>query len=352
MKYKENWEESKQKLMEYWNMENHDRPLISLQVKNEKMPVREVIAPEDLYRQWTDTEYIINLHRSIFERTLYLGESLPVLSPNLGPDFFGATMGTEIVFQKDTSYSVPIIQDWERADGISFSPENKWWKLMTAMTERFVEDAKGDYIVGITDMHPGVDGVVSLRGATETCYDMADNPEYVVELAKRLFDVYKQQLQALHSITEKNGTGCSNWSGLWHEKLWYMTSCDFICMISQEMFADYIAPLIEQEAKMLGGKTIFHLDGPGALKHLDALLDIPEIAGIQWVYGTGQPTAAAWLDVLKKIQAKNKRIQINVERDDIPVLVENLRPEGLYLNCAFTPDLEEANAILKSMSKS
>ena len=134
MRYKENWEESKQKLMEYWNMENHDRPLISLQVRNENLPVREVKVPEELYRQWTDTEYIIDLHRSIFERTLYLGECLPVLSPNLGPDFFGATMGTDIVFQKDTSYSVPIIRDWEQTDKISFSPENKWWKLMTAMT--------------------------------------------------------------------------------------------------------------------------------------------------------------------------------------------------------------------------
>ena len=104
--------------------------------------------------------------------------------------------------------------------------------------------------------------------------------------------------------------------GLWHPEKWYVTSCDFICMISQEMFARYILPELREEIDYLQGKTIFHLDGPGALKHLDALLEIENLAGIQWVYGAGQPSARHWLPVLQKIQKAGKRINIGLHPED------------------------------------
>ncbi len=181
--------------------------------------------------------------------------------------------------------------------------------------------------------------------------DLFDDPESVVKMAKKLSDAYAYQLQELQRIIDKNHDGCTNWSGLWHEDTWYISSCDLICMISPEMFDSYVAPLLEAEAKMLQGRTIFHLDGPGALKHLDRLLEIPEIAGIQWVYGAGQPSAKHWIDVLKKIQDHGKLIQVNVEREDIDAVVSALEPEGLCLTCGFNPSLEEAQDILKRITK-
>ena len=54
----------------------------------------------------------------------------------------------------------------------------------------------------------------------------------------------------------------------------------------------------------------YHLDGPGELPHLDALLSIPELKGVQWIPGAGQPDYTHWPEVYRKIRAAGKLIQI------------------------------------------
>ena len=58
----------------------------------------------------------------------------------------------------------------------------------------------------------------------------------------------------------------------------------------------------------------YHLDGKGALKHLDMLLALPKLKGVQWVPGDGQPGANKWPDVLRRIRAAGKLCQIFVDR--------------------------------------
>ena len=40
--------------------------------------------------------------------------------------------------------------------------------------------------------------------------------------------------------------------------------------------------------------AFYHLDGLGQLPHLKSLLSIPELKGIQWVPGDGQPDVTEW----------------------------------------------------------
>lgn len=98
--------------------------------------------------------------------------------------------------------------------------------------------------------------------------DLYDEPEAFEVARKILLPAFRYQLDTLYDVCCKNLPGSTNWMGLWHPEKWYVTSCDFICMISQEMFARYILPELREEIDYLQGKTIFHLDGPGALKHL------------------------------------------------------------------------------------
>ena len=57
------------------------------------------------------------------------------------------------------------------------------------------------------------------------------------------------------------------------------------------------APEQRSEVAFFGG-AFYHLDGPGAVVHLDALLEIPHMKAIQWVPGAGQPTAAGWIPLM------------------------------------------------------
>ena len=50
-------------------------------------------------------------------------------------------------------------------------------------------------------------------------------------------------------------------------------------------------------------RSIYHLDGPGALRHLDSLLGIRKLDAIQWVCGAGNEGYEKWVGVYQKIQA-------------------------------------------------
>ena len=68
-------------------------------------------------------------------------------------------------------------------------------------------------------------------------------------------------------------------------------------------------PILREDMKRLR-HTIYHLDGVGELKHLDALLSLPELNAIQWVYGVGQPGPHAWMDLYRKVENAGKQVMI------------------------------------------
>ncbi len=350
MRYKEDWEQAKQRYLEFWAMENHDRPVLLLHGAKNPHMAPQVKAPKSLLERWTDTGYVIESGREQMENTVYLAESFPQIYPNLGPDIFGASFGADLKFQETTSFAVPFVRDWER-DAVAFRQNNPWWQKIVAMTREVAADAKGDYMVGITDLHPGADGLVSIRGPEALCMDIYDCPEAFAVAKETLFPAFCSQLDTLYGICRQNLPGSTNWMGLWHPEKWYVTSADFICMISPEMFETLILPELQMEIDYLKGNTIFHLDGPGALKHLDALLQIKNLGGVQWVYGAGQPSARHWIPVLQKIQQAGKRINIGLKPEDIDDVCEALDPEGLSCYFDFPLTAEEAASVLKRIER-
>jgi 5-methyltetrahydrofolate--homocysteine methyltransferase len=85
--------------------------------------------------------------------------------------------------------------------------------------------------------------------------------------------------------------------------------CDFSAMISPQMFRDFVAPYLRRQCQRLD-HTFYHLDGPGATGHLSALLEIPELGGIQWTPGAGAPGVqdAVWWPMYHQIEKAGKRL--------------------------------------------
>lgn len=351
MKYINNWEKVQQRYLEFWARENHDKPLLSIHAPKEECMKVKTEFQGTIAQKWLDTEYIIQNSREAFEATFYGGEAYPVFNPNLGPDILGAILGSELEFGEDTSWAQNVIkEDWNNVGKLEFNSQNKWWKKIKEITEAAVNDAKGDYFVGITDLHPGLDAIVSLRGSENTCMDLYDNPEAIKKATFEILEVFKTIVDEIYAITVKNIKGSTNWKGIWHPGKWYVTSSDIICMISKDMLADFVLPELTEELKWLDA-SIFHLDGPGAFKHLDSLLEIPELNGIQWQYGAGAPTAAHWIPELKKIQNAGKLIDVPVLPEEIDLLLEELSPEGVIYEMYCRTE-QDARDILDKVNKS
>jgi 5-methyltetrahydrofolate--homocysteine methyltransferase len=124
--------------------------------------------------------------------------------------------------------------------------------------------------------------------------------------------------------------GNFHWMGIWSDLLSADLQSDFSTMISNEMFDEFFLPFIDEQTQMVP-RTIYHLDGPGAIKHLDSLLGLPNLNGIQWVPGAGAKPVTEWIPLLNKIQDAGKLVYVYCSKESIKTLLDELNPEGLMI---------------------
>lgn len=342
---KSNMEETKEKYMQFWNQENHDRPLIYATAPKAQPKIQLPAFAGTNKERWLDIDYQIAHARSKMNATYYGGDSYPYIGPDLGPDIFGAMLGCDLAFGETTSWAIHNIVDWNEEKPFVLDKENPWFKAISNLVDAFVEDAKdGDYLVGIPDFHPGLDGLTSLRGPQELCYDLYDETEIILDRITSMFEIYKEVFELFYKKTTKYQQGCTHWMNPWHPGRFYNVSCDFMCMLSPDMFEEFVAGEIRKEARLYD-TCMFHLDGPDAAKHLDALLEMKEITGIQWQYGAGNPTAAHWIPMMQKIQEAGKNIIVDVVPKDIEDMCKYLKPEGLMMNAYCTSESEARSVV-------
>ena len=124
-----------------------------------------------------------------------------------------------------------------------------------------------------------------------------------------------------------------------------MLQCDFSAMISPKMFERFVLPDITTCSEQLDF-AFYHLDGKGQLPHLDLLLSIKDLHGIQWIPGDGQPPPEEWLPELKRIREAGKLCQLFVSTSGAQKIIDELGGNGFafYINENLTP--EEAQAFL------
>ncbi|MFW5798960.1 MAG: trimethylamine corrinoid protein 2, partial [Planctomycetota bacterium] len=247
------------------------------------------------------------------------------------------------------SWTEPNLQDWSRADQLQFSRDNVYWNKLVELTDTFIEHGRGIYYTGITDLHPGGDAIAAFRDPAQLAIDMIEHPDEVKRMVERVTAVFDEVYHFFADRLLAAGQAITCWAGIVSSVKWYVPSNDFSIMISKDMFDDVFLPGIVQECKLLEA-SIYHLDGPGAIRHLDSLLSIPELNAIQWVYGAGNGRATDWLHVHKKCQAAGKGVQLYIEPDELETVVTELNPEGVWMRVVGVQTVEQAESILERVS--
>lgn len=125
-----------------------------------------------------------------------------------------------------------------------------------------------------------------------------------------------------------------------------LLGCDFSSIISPAHFQQFFLPEIQAQSRFIE-YPLFHLDGRGEIPHLDALLDIPELRGIQWVNDDFSDTSQLqYVPMFRKILSRKKCLTFRAEARHARALVDELGREGLLLNIRIQ-NLEEAEPLLK-----
>jgi hypothetical protein len=321
LKTKPDFEEVKQRWNAFWSNEVLDRPMVCAMAPKTDgvMPVNTF---ETLYWNLCNGKYEAQLARidQWIEKTLFMGDLIPHVTPDHGPDQFGAWMGSELKFSPDnttTNWAEPVLKDWDSFLPVSLKEDNPVWQSVLKYSAMLKERGKGKYIVGMADLHSHMDAFSALRHPDKLCIDLYDEPELVHEglvQARAMYQPIYEKLHAAGGMSKETGT--IGWLPLWCEGKTAAVQCDFSVFISNDMWREFVLPGVEEEVAYLD-RCFYHLDGKQQLIHLDDLLALPNLDGIQWVPGAGQPEMflPCWRDVLKKILAAGKKVIVYGDMD-------------------------------------
>ena len=343
------WENIKKRYEAWWENEIFDRPLIHVTAPKSDKPFGK---PPCL-----DIEYLVDAQKHMLNNTYFGGDAFAWFFPNLGTDVFSGFLGAKLEFKEYypgsppfeyTSWAKPFVEDWKE-HRFSFDPENPIYKKVMSFVQLALEKSMEDFLVGFPDLIGGLDCLSAIRGAGDLCIDLVDIPCLVHERLAEVQAAFRQAYDCFHACLHKV-QGCAPATlPIWHPGRYFVNIKDFSCMISNEMYRDFVFPDVKMELSFLDG-TIYHLDGPDALRHLDIILSTG-VNAIQWVPGVSDIGGIEkWLPMLKKIQAANKSVWIYAGPDELDIVFENLSPKGLLVQ-TWAGSAEEADRLVERAKK-
>jgi len=175
--------------------------------------------------------------------------------------------------------------------------------------------------------------------------DLYDCPDLIAQAMEDIRKIYAPIYNAVYEAGKMGGEhGCCK--QFWSNGKYAIVQADVICMLSPDQFRTYVLPALEEEITYVD-HSFFHLDGPGALRHIDDILAIEKLGVLQWVPGSGEKPNHQWLDIFKKAQAAGKAVIVGGAGLDLDA-IKTLHKELVPAQTVYGPDiqtLEEFEAI-------
>ena len=351
--YVENWQSIKDNFEKWWNREKTDKPLMWITAAGKKpgagiLPPAEPTSPRDKHM---NVSKLLGSYRHFCETHYFLANAFPNASVNLGPGSMALYLGGEPEFAWHTVWYREKCASPREFKNLGYDENNQWWVTHQKMMSDAIKLADNDFYVGIPDIIENLDILSALRGPQNLCFDVTDDPDAVSEgvqiIDKYYFDYYDRCYDLLKDTDNSCVYTAFNIIG---KSRVAKVQCDFNALISPQMFREFVVPSLTKQCKNLD-HSVFHLDGPDAIKHVPALMEIVDLDALQWTCGAGKPDGACpdWYPIYDKVRDAGKGLWISIAdgdpddwRRNAKKIVERYGPTGLYLLFPVFPDLESA----------
>ncbi len=351
----ERWDVVRQAYREWWDG-TLDRPLIAVTLHGYDPGRPEPALPGynflSRYALETPPQAVIDRMDYDLAGRRFFGDAFPSVWINFGPGVVATFLGATLRNAEETVwYQPPEVREITELR-LRMNSANPWFRRIGELKQAAMAYWNGDVQVGMTDLGGTLDLVSTFRPGEKLLLDLYDHPEAVHQRSWEAHEAFWQAFRAFEKILSAANPGYTCWTPIFSETPYYMLQCDFAYMIGPEMFDRFVVPELQAACRRLD-HAFFHLDGPGMLPHLDSLLSIPELKGIQWVPGAGAPDISQWPEVYRKIHAAGKRIQVAVHQSPaglgiVDILAEQIGDvSGLIVIGGLSRDHEnETRAVL------
>jgi len=349
----------KQRFDAWFNGDLHEGPLLWLVARHDMVESLErVEPPKDPYDMYTNVERICAEYRNYLRTHTFMADAFPAVDLNLGPGSLSLYLGSEPIFAWDTVWYKEVEMDTWHDYPLSFDPNNKWWKTHLDMHKRAQALLGGEAYITIPDIIENMDIISAMRGPMAACYDLMDDMGIVKQRLDQLDDLYFQYYDAIYDVVKDNdgGSAYTAFKIIGPGKT-AKVQCDFNALMSPEHFRALVVPSLRKQCSHLSN-SMFHLDGPDAIKHLPALMEIEQLNALQWTSGAGNSasTDECWYPIFDQVAAAGKSIWLDVGGDAYEVIekarkfVKRYGNKSLYL-LLWDMNREDAAIVMKEAAK-
>lgn len=243
-------------------------------------------------------------------KLVYLGDAFPYFNMHcFGPGVVAAFLDADLDNSTGRVWFHPkkVIPISELH--FEYNKNNIWLNRIKEICNEAMKRWQGQVLVGMTDLGGSLDILSTFRPTEKLLLDLYDYPDEVKRLTWEIHDLWFRFFDDINNILQPINPGYSDWAQIYSDRPGYVIQCDFSYMLGPSMFNEFVRPEIEAACRKLD-RSFYHLDGVGQLKHLDSILGIKELNGVQWVPGAGKPEQDEWPEVQLKIIRTGKFIQL------------------------------------------
>ena len=347
----DNWNATLDRFEAWWNNDCIERPM--LRITAVRNAPTEALEPEEAFTDARDRHLNVQKRLSRFRNFLrthrFMAEGYPNFSIDIGPGSMALYIGSEPEFHESTVWFQECLQT-EAMPEDAYRPDAPWFLRHLNMAREARDAAGDDFFVNIPDIVENIDIYAALRGPQAACFDLIDAPDVVKRAVAAIDDAYMKYYQAFYDIVHHspglNAYTAFNVVGLGRIA---KIQCDFCALMSPGQFREFVLPSLTRQARVLD-RTVYHLDGPDAIKHMDALMEIRELNALQWTCGAGQPDSGSerWFPIYTKAKNADKALHLSIYDGDFEQwirtgddLVARYGAKGTYF---LFPTMTEAQA--------
>ncbi len=283
LQYKPDFDLTRERWTAFWQGRS-PRPL--LHAIAPRPGVTPVPRPRPYACAFGDLDPLIEQTLAWAESHEFLADAAPSFMITFAPDHFAALLGAPIrQGVGGTNWVEPCLTRLDDAD-IRFDRSGHWWRRTVECVERFRARCDGRLIITGTHLQGGLDCLTALYGTQNLLLDLVESPQSVRRALDQVDRAVVEVRAAFAEILDIPNRGSLNRFGMYSAGVIDVPQCDVSCMISPEMFDAFELPRLSREIDTTHA-SIYHLDGPDALVHLESVCSIPKLDMIQWMPGAG-----------------------------------------------------------------